>query len=157
MFFSCKKVSPTHPHLIFNRTVVSKLSEYKYLGLVLKSDFTIDKHHNKIIIKAKKNVGILKHLSKFLPLKTLDQMYKALVRSHLVYCDIIFHIPPVLYQPPSDCRCTALWGKLKEFNINQLCLLPVNRHGSNRTKLYEELGRESLSDRRMSRRKFIKL
>ena len=28
-----------------------------------------------------------KYLSKFLPIKTLDQMYKALVRSHLDYCD----------------------------------------------------------------------
>ena len=33
------------------------------------------------------------HLSKFLPLKTLDQMYKALVRPHLDYCDVIYHIP----------------------------------------------------------------
>ena len=44
-------------------------------------------------MKSKKNVGILKHLSKFLPLKTLDQMYKALVRSHIDYCDVIYHIP----------------------------------------------------------------
>ena len=36
----------------------------------------------KKIIKAKKNIGLLKHFSKFLPLKTLDQMYKTtLVRS----------------------------------------------------------------------------
>jgi len=32
---------------------------------------------------------VIKHLSKYLRLKTLDQIYKALVRSHLDYCDII--------------------------------------------------------------------
>ena len=34
----------------------------------------------------------------FLPRKTLDQMYKALVRSHLDCCDIIYHIPSVQTQ-----------------------------------------------------------
>ena len=58
------------------------------------------KHINEKIIKAKKNVGILKHRSQFLPLKTLDQMYKALVRPHLDYCDIIYHIPSRQNQAP---------------------------------------------------------
>ena len=34
----------------------------------------------------------------FLLRKPLDQMYKALVRSHLDYCDIIYHIPSVQTQ-----------------------------------------------------------
>ena len=77
VLFSCKKVSPTHPDLKFNRTIVSKVSEHKHLGLILESDLSIGKHLNKKMTKAKKNVGILKHLSNFLPLKSLDQMYKA--------------------------------------------------------------------------------
>ena len=40
----------------------------------------------------KKNLGIIKHLSIFLPHKTLDLMYKAIVLSHLDYCDTIYHI-----------------------------------------------------------------
>ena len=51
-------------------------------------------------MKAKKNLGIIKYLSNFLPLKTLDQMYKALVRSHLDYCDITYHIPSHQNQAP---------------------------------------------------------
>ena len=39
----------------------------------------------KKIIKANKGIGIIKYLSKFLPIKTVDQMYKSLVRSHLDY------------------------------------------------------------------------
>ena len=45
--------------------------------------YHLKKHINEKIIKAKKNLGIIKHLSMFLPRKKLDQMYKALVRSHL--------------------------------------------------------------------------
>ena len=65
----------------------------KHLGLILDSSLSFKKHLNEKIIKAKKNIGIIKQLSIFLPYKTLDLMYKALVRSHLDYCDIIYHIP----------------------------------------------------------------
>ena len=93
VLFSCKIFSPNHPHLIFNGTVVAKMNEQKHLGLILDSKLSFEKHLNEKMIKAKKNLGIMKHLSKFLPIKTLDQMYKALVRPHLDYCDIIYHKP----------------------------------------------------------------
>ena len=84
VLFSCKKSSPNHPKLIFNGTYVAKANEQKHLGLILDSRLTFESHINDKIIKAKKNLGIIKYLSNFLPIKTLDQMYKALVRSHLV-------------------------------------------------------------------------
>ena len=79
VLFSCKKVSPIHLQLIFNGTVVKKLNEQKHLGFILDSVLSFKKHIDEKIIKAIKNIGIIKHLSKFIPLKTLDQMYKALV------------------------------------------------------------------------------
>ena len=83
---------------MFNGIVVAKTNEQKHLGLILDSSFSFKKHLTEEIIKTKKNLGIIKHLSIFLPRKTLDQMYKALVRSHLDYCDIIYHIPSVQTQ-----------------------------------------------------------
>ena len=53
----------------------------------------------KKIMKAKRNIGSIKYLSKCLPFKALNQIYKDLVRSHLDYCDIIHHIPPILNLP----------------------------------------------------------
>ena len=88
-----------------NGTLVARRNEQKHLGLILDSSLSFKKRFNEkiikakknlgIIIKAKKNLGIITHLSTFLPRKALDQMYKALVRSHLDYCDIIYHIPSV--------------------------------------------------------------
>ena len=43
--------------------------------------------------KRQNSIGIIKYLSTFLPLNTLDQMYKALIRSRLDYCDTIYHKP----------------------------------------------------------------
>ena len=97
ILFSCKKVSPIHPQLIFNGTVVKKVNEQKHLGFILDSVLSFKKHIDEKIIKAKKNIGIIKHLSKYIPLKTLDQMYKALVRPHFDYCDIIYHIPQSIH------------------------------------------------------------
>ena len=84
------EVSPRHPQQIFNGTVVKKVNEHKHLGLILDSGLSFKNISMRKLSKPKNNIGIIKHLSKFLPLKTLDQMYKALVRSHLDYCDIIY-------------------------------------------------------------------
>ena len=56
------------------------MSEYKHLGLTLESNLSFKKHLIEKIKRAKKHIGIIKHLSRFLPLKTLDQMYKTIVR-----------------------------------------------------------------------------
>ena len=82
-----------HPQLLFNGTVVAKVNEQKHLGLIFISGLSFEKHLSEIILKAKNNTGLIKHLSKILPLKTHDQMYKALVRSYRDYCDIIYHQP----------------------------------------------------------------
>ena len=113
LLFSCKKFSPNHPQLIFNGIAVAKVKDQKYLGLMLDSSLSFEKHLNEKIIKAKNNVGILKHLSKFLPVKTLDQMYNALIRSHLDYCDIIYHIPSHQNQAPLGNTLHSLMEKVE--------------------------------------------
>ena len=79
-YFLAKKVCPNHPQLIFNGSVVKKVIAQKHLGLIIDTGLSFKNHLNEKIIKAKKNIGIIKHLSKYLPVKTLNQMYKALVR-----------------------------------------------------------------------------
>ena len=71
LLFSCKKNSPNHPSLFFNESVVPKVKEQKHLGLTLDAKLSFERHVNEKIIKAKKGIGIIKYLSKFLPIKTL--------------------------------------------------------------------------------------
>ena len=140
VLFSCKKSTPNHPHLIFNGIVVERVKEQKHLGLILESSLSFEKHLNEKIVKAKKNVGILKHLSKFLPLKTPDQMYKALVRSHLDYCDIIYHIPSHINQPPLGVTLHSMMEKVERIQYQAALAISGAWHGSSRSKLDEELG-----------------
>ena len=77
-------------------------------------------------------------------------MYKALSRSHLDYCDIIYHIPPTL----KDLGVT-LHDHMETVEKTQYqAALAVTGawQGTSRIKIYEELGWESLSDRRMCKR-----
>ena len=64
--------------------------------------------------KAKKIIGIIKHISKYLPLNTLNQMYTALVRSHLDYCDIIYHEPAVVNPAPIGLTLSTQMEKLEK-------------------------------------------
>ena len=138
VLFSCKTSNPYHTQLIFNGTVVAKMNEQKHLGLSHDSSLSFIKHINEKIIKAKKNLGIIKHLSMFLPRKTLDQMYKVLVRSHLDYCDVIYHIPSVHTQ--FVVTLTDLMEKAERIQYQAALAVTGAWQGSSRSKLCEELG-----------------
>ena len=76
VLFSCKKFNPNHPHIMFNGTVVAKMNEQKHLGLILDSNLSFKKHINEKIIKAKKNLRIIKHLSMFYLVRHLIKCIK---------------------------------------------------------------------------------
>ena len=152
VIFSCKRIKQHHPRLTFNNNAVAEVNDQKHLGLTLAKNLYFNKHILEKLSKAKKNVGIIKHLSKYLPIKTLEQMYKALVRSHLDYCDIIYHEPSKVNQPPLGVTLTAPMEEIERIQYQAALAVTGAWKGSNRTRLYEELGWESLSDRRRSRR-----
>ena len=79
-------------------------------------------------------------------------MYKALVRSHLDYCDIIYHIAPTINPPPLLPTFNSLMETLERVQYQAALAITGAWQGSNCSKLNDELGWETLSDRRMSRR-----
>ena len=152
ILFSCKKKSQNHPQLVFNGAQVSVVKEHKHLGLILEHDLSFEKHLEEKMGNAKRIIGVLRQLSKFLPLKALDQMYKALVRSHLDYCDVIYHIPHIQKPPPLGITLHTLMEKVERIQYQAALAITGTWQGTSRLKLYEELGWESLSDRRLFRR-----
>ena len=94
---------------------------------------------------------MMKHLNYLLPLKTLNQMYKSLVRPHLDYCDIIYHIPQTVH-PHGGITLNCHMESVEQIQYQAALAVTGAWQGTDRIKLYEELGWETLSDRRMSRR-----
>ena len=67
-------------------------------------------------------------------------MYKALVRSHLDYCDIIYHIPALNSQNNLGVTLNLLMEKVERTQYQAALAITGTWQGSNRSKLYEELG-----------------
>ena len=138
--------------LSFNGSSVARVDDQKHLGLILHPSLSFVNHINEKTKKAKKNIGIIKHLNRFLPFHSLNQMYSALVRSHLDYCDVIYHIPPKILLPPLGMSLHDHMEMIEKIQYQAALAVTGAWQGTSRVKLYEDLGWESLSDRRISRR-----
>ena len=87
---------------------------------------------------------------------SLTQMYKALVRSHLDYCDFIYHVLSIIHQPPLGDDPQLSNGE--RYNIIEIIqyqtALAITGawQGTSRSKMYYKLGWETPSGRRKCRR-----
>ena len=151
VLFSCKKSKVDHPPIHFNGNPVLRIEEQKHLGLILTPTLYFRKHIFQKIQKAKKHIGIIKNLSNYLPLKTLNQMYKTFVRPHLDYCDIIYHEPPKVGKA-QEISLTTLMEEIERIQYKAALAVTGAWKGTNRSKVYDELGWEPLTYRRLSHR-----
>ena len=139
--FSTKYIKGDHPLLSFNGIPVARKESTKHIGMVLDSKLSFREHILEGIEKAKKGLSLMKFLSKFVNRKTLELTYSMHVRPHLEYGDIIFH------------NCTsALMDSLESIQYQAGIIATGCWQKTNRKKLYDELGWESLKDRRKFRR-----
>ena len=152
LYFNHPPLYFNHPPLYFNGCRILKKKFHRHLGLTLDSKLAFTEHINDRIKIANRFIGVLKYLSKYLPLKTLDQMYKMFIRPHLDYGDVIFHIPHTQSLFDSSISLHPLMERMEQVQYQAALAITGCWHGSNRAKLYEELGWETLSDRRWSRR-----
>ena len=152
ILFSVKNSRTDHPPLYFNGIEVKRVSEHKHLGLILDSKLTFVKHINEKISIARKWIGVIKHLSTYIPLKSRDQIYKMHVRPHLDYCDIIFHKPVITHENDSSLTLNYQMNALEKTQYQAALAVSGAWKGTNRNKIYEELGWETLDLRRFFRR-----
>ena len=66
------------------------VKQVKNLGLIIDENLTWDHHINYISQKMKRNLGILKRMSKTLPTESLCMLYKTLIEPHIRYCSIVW-------------------------------------------------------------------
>ena len=152
VIFSHKRQSPNHPPLFFNNTEVKQVNDHKHLGLILDSKLTFASHINEKLSKARKGVGVIKYLSSYVPVKTLDQIYKMYVRPHLDFCDIIYHTPKVNSIFDSSSRLVNWMNQIERVQYQAALAVTGAWKGTHTDKIYEQLGWESLTERRRFRR-----
>ena len=143
VIFSAKYNKETHPPLFFNGIPVARENATKHLGLILDDRLTFRKHIHAAITKAKKGLALMKFLSTHVTPCVLDKTYKIYVRPHLDYGDVIYHD-----------QLLDMMNSLESVQYQAGLIITSCWQGTNRHKLYQELGWETLSQRRTFRRFF---
>ena len=142
LIFSRKRQMINHPPLFINQNVVPQTSFQKHLGIYLDSKLNFSKNLKTIFQKTNKTIGLLCKLQTLLPRDLLITVYSSFISLHLYYGDMIY-----------DQTFNMLFQQKME-TIQYYVALAITgaKRGSSREKLYEELGLETLQQRRWFRK-----
>ena len=140
--FSHKIDKPSHPPINFNNNPVVPHLFHKHLGMTLDSKLNFDCHLIEKITKANRVIGMIRRIHNDLSRSSLLTIYKAHVRPHLDYGDIIYDRPNI----------DSFVNKIESVQYNAALAITGAIRGTSRERLYEELGLEHLSDRRWYRK-----
>ena len=138
VIFTRKLKRSTHPALVFDNNNVSQTFSQKRLGVILDFKLTFEEHLNNVLAKVNKAVGLLRKLRNILPRTTLITIYKAFIRPHLDYGDVLY----------DQAFNNSFKEKLESIQYNACLALTGAIRGTSKEKIYQELGLESLRDRR---------
>ena len=152
LILSRKQIEVDHPEIRFNNIPVMRVNDHKHLGIILDSKLSFSTHIKSAISKTRKGIGLLRYLSGYLPMHTLNELFKLYVRPHLDYGDVIYHVPSKVCDFSSNITLPTLMEKLESVQYSAARAITGTWRGTSREKLYAELGWESLNCRRWSRR-----
>ena len=74
--FSQKRNKSIHPLLFLIEAPVVMEDDKKYLGMILDAALNFHSHVKEKIVSARKGIGVVRYLSKYVSHNVLDQMYK---------------------------------------------------------------------------------
>ena len=93
VIFSRKCTKEDHLLIYFNGIPVTQNTFQKHIGLYLDEKLNYNAHLKEKLSKVYKGIGFLRNLSNKLPRQALVKIYKAFLRPHLDYGDIVYDKP----------------------------------------------------------------
>ena len=141
VIFSRKINKIDHPPLYFNENLVKSSSTQKHLGMILDTKLDFSLHLKNVQNKVNKTIGLLRKLQDTLPRTSLT-IFKSFIKPHLDYGDIIYDR---VYN-------TSFHQNIESIQYNPTLAIVGAVRGTSREKLYQELGLESLQQRRWYRK-----
>ena len=85
MVFHASKKSVIYPELQINSNNIERVTQFNFLGLILESNLSWNKHISHISLKVSKAIGILYRLKSVYPLSVLLTLYNTLVLPYFNY------------------------------------------------------------------------
>ena len=139
--FSRKINKTTHLPLVFNNAIVFQTNSQKHLRVTLDLKLTFEEHLLNVFKTVNITIGLIRKLQNVLPRITIFTIYKAFVRSHLDYGDILY----------DQAFNNSFNDRLESIQYNACLAITGAIRGMSREKLYQELGLELLRLRRLYR------
>ena len=143
------------PRLHFAGKIIKSVKSQKHLGLILDSKLDFNQHLKEKIGKANIGILMLRKLYRYLPRNALLNIYKSFIRPHLDYCDIIYHKPCCDDIAMQNLFCldaqhpnVLFTDKIESVQYNAALAITGCIRGTSKEKIYNELGIESLYNRR---------
>ena len=90
MVFHASKRNVIYPNLKVNNNNIESVTEFNFLGVILHSHVTWNKHINHISMKIARSIGILYRLRNVYPESVLVTIYNTLVLPHFHYCLLLW-------------------------------------------------------------------
>ena len=85
------KGNHSHPFYLLNSFTIERVFSYKYLGVVINSNFSWSPHISSVCSKSHKVLGyIFRNFYRFSSPSSLFTLYSSLVLSHLSYCSSLW-------------------------------------------------------------------
>ena len=137
VIFSSKSIKAVHPLIYFSNSAVVTVPHHKHIGLVLDESLTFAEHIKEAVIKARRDMGIIRLMARYVHRDVLDQMYKLYVRPHLDYGDVIYHNQNL-----------HLMSKLESTQYDAALAVSGAWRETSTDKVLEELDWEALAHRR---------
>ena len=126
----------------FNENVVPQSILQKHLGMFLDSKLNFSERLKNIFQKTNKTIGLLQKFQTLLPSAPLITIYKSFIRPHLDHGGMIY-----------DQTFNMLFHQKMELGQqNAVLVITGALRGSSREKLYQELGLETIQQRRCYRK-----
>ena len=93
VIFSRKCTKEDHPPIYFNDIPVTQTTVQKHIGLYLDEKLNYNTHIKEKLSKVYKGIGLLRNFFNKLSRQALVTIYKAFIRPHLDYGDIVYDKP----------------------------------------------------------------
>ena len=138
VIFSRKYTKEDHRPIYFNDIPVTQTPVQMHIGMYLDEKLNYNIHIKENLSKVYKGIGVLRNLSSKLPRQALVTIYKAFIRSHLDYGDIVHD---------KSINKTFI-NKIDKAQHDAALAITGTIRGTSREKLYAEVGIESLKFRR---------
>ena len=119
-----------HSPLTFIKSTESQTISQEHLDVIFDSSLSFDEHLISVQSKTNKTLGLLRKLQNTLPRQALIIIYKALVRTHLDYGDVLY----------DKAYCASFPQKLEKIQCIACIAITGAIRGTSKEKMYQELG-----------------